>query len=296
MILREDDFAVFQANWNDKATNIRAIADTLAVGLDTLVFVDDNPFERELVRGALPDVAVPELPEDPALYSRVLSAAGYFEAISFSEEDLNRTAYYTGNARRASLEQHVGDLEGYLASLEMEIDFQPFNLASRARITQLINKSNQFNLTTRRYTEADVARFEADQDILTLQVRLRDKLGDNGMISVVICRYTDRDAWEIDTWLMSCRVLGRRVEEAVMRELLDLAKRRSVARLHGLYIPTDRNKLVEQHYGKLGFRLVDTRDDGATEWELEVATAKIEIPPMIVRSSGFEPVSELRGS
>jgi len=291
MILRESNFAVFQANWNDKATNIQAIADTLALGLDALVFVDDNPFERELVRETLPDVAVPEMPEDPALYARVLSAAGYFEANSFSEEDLKRAAYYAGNARRATLERQVGDLAGYLASLEMEIDFQPFNHTSRARITQLINKSNQFNLTTRRYTEADVARFEADQRILTLQVRLRDKLGDNGMISVIICRCAEPDALEIDTWLMSCRVLGRRVEEAVLCELVNHAKRRGAARLRGFYIPTDRNKLVEQHYAKLGFAHVGVRDDGATVWELEVATANLEAPPMVVRSSGFEPVS-----
>jgi FkbH-like protein len=291
MILREEDFVVFQANWKDKATNILAIANTLGLGLDAFVFVDDNPFERNLVREALPGVAVPEMPEDPAQYARTLSAAGYFEAVAFSEEDVKRASYYAGNAQRATLERQAGDLAGYLASLEMEIDFRPFNEASRPRIAQLINKSNQFNLTTRRYTEADVARFEADRQILALQVRLRDKLGDNGMISVIICRCAEPDVWEIDTWLMSCRVLGRRVEEAVLRELLDHAKRRGAGTLRGLYVPTERNKLVEQHYANLGFMMVGVRDDGATVWELEVAAATLDSLPMVVRRSGFEPVS-----
>ena len=236
---------------------------------------------------ALPSVAVPEMPEDPALYARVLSAAGYFEAVTFSEEDIKRASYYAGNAQRATLQQQVGDLAAYLASLEMEIDFQPFNPTGRARVTQLINKSNQFNLTTRRYTEADVARFENDPQILAVQVRLRDKLGDNGMISVIICR-AESDVLEIDTWLMSCRVLGRGVELAVLREVLDHAKLRNARRLRGLYIPTDRNKLVEQHYAKLGFKSAGMRDDGATVWELEVASASLEPPPMVVRSSRLE--------
>jgi FkbH-like protein len=291
MLLREGDFAVFQANWNDKATNIQAIADTLALGVDALVFVDDNPFERELVRRALPSVAVPEMPEDPALYARTLSAAGYFEAVAFLEEDRRRALYYSGNAQRARLERQVGDLAGYLASLEMEIEFQPFNEVGRARITQLINKSNQFNLTTRRYDEREVASFESDRGALALQVRLRDRFGDNGMISVVICRWTDTAVGEIDTWLMSCRVLGRRVEEAVLHELLAHARRRGVSKLRGNYIPTSRNKLVENHYAKLGFARADGSADGTTVWELDVASARMDKLPMAVRSSGFGRVS-----
>ena len=288
MLLQEKDFAIFQANWNDKASNIRAIADTLALGLDAMVFVDDNPFERNLVREALPEVAVPELPEDPADYARTLSAAGYFEAVSFSEEDVKRASYYAGNAQRATMERQVGDVATYLASLEMEIDFRPFDEAGRARITQLINKSNQFNLTTRRYNEAQVAHFEADAKVLTLQVRLRDKLGDNGMISVVICSASADDVWEIDTWLMSCRVLGRRVEEAVLHELVDHARRRGASRLRGVYCPTNRNKLVEQHYAKLGFTQIQTREDSSTVWELAVASVQAQPLPMVIRRFGFE--------
>jgi FkbH-like protein len=294
MLIREEHIAVFQANWNDKATNIQAIADELALGLEAFVFADDNPFERQLVRQKLPQVAVPEMPADPALYARTLSAAGYFEAGVFSQEDLRRADYYAGNARRAALQKQVGDIREYLASLNMEIVFQPFDETGRARITQLINKSNQFNLTTRRYTEAEVARVEIDPTCFAMQVRLSDTLGDNGMISVVICRATSANEWEIDSWLMSCRVLGRCVENMVLRELLEHAAARKIRRLIGTYSPTDRNKLVEQHYSKLGFTLQEERADGTTIWHLEVPGTKIEAAPMTVRSLGF-PAVALKG-
>ena len=215
MLLRENHIAVFQANWNDKATNIKAIAEELSLGLDAMVFLDDNPVERGLVRQMLPQVAVPELPADPALYARTLLAAGYFEAVAFSGEDRKRAEFYQDNARRVTLQKQAGDVDAYLASLNMQMTLQPFDETGRARIAQLINKSNQFNLTTRRYTEADVAAVQNDPDAFTLQVRLADAFGDNGMISVLICR-RQQDDWNIDTWLMSCRVLGRKVETAVL--------------------------------------------------------------------------------
>lgn len=288
MILRENHFAVFQANWNDKATNIKAIADELSLGLESLVFLDDNPAERALVRELLPQVAVPELPVDPALYARTLSAAGYFESVVFSHEDLRRADFYQDNARRVTLQKQVGDLEAYLASLRMEITFQPFNRTGRARITQLINKSNQFNLTTRRYTEAEVAEAECDPNCFTLQVRLSDTFGDNGMISVVICRRLSDSEWEIDTWIMSCRVLGRGVENMVFRQILDHAGRHRISKLVGIYRPTERNKLVEQHYFKLGFSQTMRHADGTTVWELDIDRASPEGAPMLVRCIGFD--------
>jgi FkbH-like protein len=288
MLLKEEHIAVFQANWNDKATNIKAIADELALGLESLVLLDDNPFERGLIRQILPQVAVPELPEDPALYARTLAAAGYFESVVFSEEDLKRANYYQDNARRVILQKQAGDIEAYLASLNMEITFQPFDQTGRTRITQLINKSNQYNLTTRRYTEAEVAALESDPDCLTMQVRLADAFGDNGMISVVICRRQPNDIWDIDTWLMSCRVLGRRVENMVLQELLEHALRHGIRKLTGTYRPTERNKLVEHHYSKLGFTEVARHADGTTLWELDVRSAVIEGAPMVVHSLGFE--------
>jgi FkbH-like protein len=291
MMLREEHFAVFQANWNDKATNLRAIATELALGLDSLVFVDDNPFERELVRANLPEVAVPEMPADPALYTRTLAAAGYFESAVFSDEDRKRAGYYEGNAKRASLQKQTTDIEGYLASLKMEIIFQPFDEVGRARIAQLINKSNQFNLTTRRYSEADVARMQDDPQYFTLQVRLADIFGDNGMISVIICRESRPNEWEIDEWLMSCRVLGRRVENMVLREIIEHARRRGIRRLTGAYLPTQRNKLVERHYANLGFTMIAENADGSTEWELAVDGADVPGAPMVIKSLGFDAVA-----
>ena len=172
MLLKLEHIAVFQANWNDKATNIQAIAEELSLGLDAMVFLDDNPVERGLVRRLLPQVAVPELPEDPSGYARTLAAAGYFEAVAFADEDLKRAGYYQDNARRAKLQTKVGGVDAYLASLDMTITFQPFDAIGRARIVQLINKSNQYNLTTRRYTDPEILDAENDPEVFTLQVRL----------------------------------------------------------------------------------------------------------------------------
>ncbi|MEO8335546.1 MAG: HAD-IIIC family phosphatase [bacterium] len=287
MRLKESHVAVFQANWNDKATNISAIARELSLGLQSFVFVDDNPFERELVRKALPEVAVVELPEDPAYYARTLSAAGWFELTTLSNEDLARASMYEGNARRAELQQAVGNLEEYLASLDMEIVFQPFDETGRARIAQLINKSNQFNLTTRRYSEADVSAMMDDSSCFTLQVRLIDRFGDNGMISVIVCRGVNGAEWEVDTWLMSCRVLGRSVERMVLRELLGAAAARGATALTGSFVPTGRNGLVEQHYAKLGFELVERAASGATTWRLPLEGTVVSPAPMRVTRIGL---------
>jgi FkbH-like protein len=288
MLLKLDHIAVFQANWQDKATNIQAIATELSLGLDAMVFVDDNPVERGLVRQLLPQVAVPELPEDPALYARTVAAGGYFESIAFAGEDLKRAGFYQDNARRATLQKSAGGVEAYLQSLNMTITFQPFDATGRARIVQLINKSNQYNLTTRRYTDPEIAAAESDPTVFTLQVRLSDTFGDNGMISVVICRPAGAGIWDIDTWLMSCRVLGRRVENMVLRALLDHARNAGIRLIRGFYIPTDRNKLVVDHYQKLGFAQVGADDNGTTRWELTVDGADPEPAPMQVVSLGFQ--------
>jgi FkbH-like protein len=287
MLLKLDHIAVFQANWNDKATNIQAIAAELSLGLDSMVFLDDNPAERGLVRELLPQVAVPELPDDPVSYARTLAAAGYFEAIALATEDLKRAGFYQDNAKRANLQKQVGGVAAYLASLNMTITFQPFDATGRARIVQLINKSNQYNLTTRRYTEPEVAAAENTPGIFTLQIRLADIFGDNGMISVVICRPTQPTEWEIDTWLMSCRVLGRQVEHMVLREILRHAAAAGVHRLVGVYRPTERNKLVLDHYSKLGFAKREEDANGTTRWERLVDGNMPESAPMTIVSSGF---------
>jgi FkbH-like protein len=185
-----------------------------------------------------------------------------------------------------ALQGAVGDLDAYLASLKMEIGFRPFDATGRSRISQLINKSNQFNLTTRRYTEADVASLEADPDVFTLQVRLLDTFGDNGMISVVVCRPRGQREWEIDTWLMSCRVLGRKVESMVLREIAHHARAYGIDRLVGVYVPTDRNGMVRDHYEKLGFRPLDDATTGTTMWAFDTAT-EIDAAPMLVDRADF---------
>ena len=292
MLLREEHFAVFQANWNDKASNIKAIANELSLGLESMVFLDDNPVERNLVRRELPQVAVPELPDDPALFARTLAAAGYFEAITFSAEDAQRAGLYADNARRVALQKQAIDLDSYLESLEMEITFQPFDQVGHARITQLINKSNQFNLTTRRYTEAEVIAVEQKAEYFTLQVRLKDRFGDNGMVSVVICRPSKLDSisepvWYIDTWLMSCRVLGRRVEDMVLREILMHARAAGVGYLLGRYCPTERNAMVRDHYPNLGFNFLQTAENGDSDWLYSVQSGTPKAS-MIVRRHGFD--------
>jgi FkbH-like protein len=288
MVLKEDHIAVFVANWSDKASNLREIAATLNLGTDSLVFLDDNPVEREQVRQVLPEVAVPELNEDPADYISLLANAGYFEAIALSEEDLARADFYQANAERVSL-QKVGNLEEYLRSLQMVATISPFKAVGRIRIAQLINKSNQFNLTTRRYSESDVEAFENDPSKFCLQVRLADRFGDNGMISVVIFD-KGLDEWSCDTWLMSCRVLGRRVEELVLAAVAEAARRAGAKRLNGTYIPTKKNGLVVEHFAKLGFTRIGDLPDGGTTWALDLADYVAPELPMQI-TDGDDPGS-----
>ncbi len=252
MILSEDDIAVFVANWNDKATNIEQIAQQLDLGLDAMVMLDDNPVERAQVRSALPDVAVPELGSDPSSYVRTLFAAGYFESVAFTSEDLVRAEQYKANSARAQALGGARDLDAFLASLEMQIEFRSFAFGGRKRVTQLINKTNQFNLTTRRYTEQQVAALEQSREHYCLQVSVRDRYGDNGMISVVICNMRN-DEWEIDSWLMSCRVLNRGVEQAVCNHIAHQAKCGGAKRIIGRFVPTARNSIVADLFSRLGF-------------------------------------------
>jgi FkbH-like protein len=287
MLLREEHIAVFQANWKDKASNLRAIAETLNIDVSALVFLDDNPAERQQIRLELPDVGVPELPPSPEYYPVMLLAAGYFESLQFTADDRARAAQYQQNAARSVALGTASDMGAYLESLNMIAHVARFDEAGRARITQLINKTNQFNLTTRRYGEAEVAAFEVDPDAFGLQVRLQDRFGDNGMISVVLCRRDGAD-WTIDTWLMSCRVLNRRLEEQVLNVLHAVAREQGIRRLVGLYRPTAKNGMVKDHYRKLGFTLADENDDVAT-WMLDVdGYLPRSVPIAVTGGAGFD--------
>jgi FkbH-like protein len=270
MVLREDDFSAFQINWADKATNLEILAKRLSLGLDAFVFLDDNPAERSQVRQALPQVLVPELPADPAAYARVLMTAGLFEAVTFSEEDRGRVEQYAANGRRESLRAQSRDLSSFLRSLAMRATFTTRGDVGWPRFAQLINKSNQFNLTTRRYTESELQVLVADASALTLQVRLTDQFGDNGMICAVIAVPQGHD-WLLDTWVMSCRVIGRMVEQAVLNRIVAEARARGIRRLIGIYRPTERNGMVKDHYPNLGFARADACAAGEECWELDVS-------------------------
>jgi FkbH-like protein len=271
MLIKRQHIAVFQANWEDKASNINAIAQTLNIGLDAIVFLDDNPVERQQVRDALPQVAVPEVPQDPAYIPRVLSAAGYFESIAFSKEDRERNASYQQNARRIEAFEALGSLEEYLKSLDMVLKVGPFDLQGVGRIVQLINKTNQFNLTTRRYDQRTVTALMTDPACITLQARLADIYGDNGMIAVIIARVAGAEL-TIDSWLMSCRVLNRQVEYCLMNELVAIARQHGATVVNASYIPTARNAIVENLYADLGFSRMDGSFEAeSTHWTLRVS-------------------------
>lgn len=278
MLLNLDDIAVFVANWEDKPSNIRRIASALNIGLDSLVLVDDNPAEREIVRQLLPQVAVPELPTDPAMYVRILAAANYFETLSITAEDRDRADQYQQNWERIELLNKSQDMDEYLRSLQMVATISKFDDVGRSRIVQLVNKTNQFNLTTKRYTESEICDFEASGSVHALQIRLRDRFGDNGMVSVVICKEYGSE-WHIDTWLMSCRVINRRLEELVCDELVRLASARDVDSFLGYYRQTEKNRLVKEHYQSLGFSRIGG-NDSEDVWALDVRQYVPRRPPI----------------
>ncbi len=270
MVLRLDDISCFMANWTDKAANLREIARRLNIGMNSLVLVDDNPAERALVRQLAPDVAVPELPDDPAGFISAVEAHRYFQTLSIAREDLERSEYYRANAKRAEALGESPNVAEYLQSLAMAARIGPVTAASLERAAQLINKSNQFNLTTRRRSAAEVSALAADPQWLTRTVSLADRFGDNGLISVLLAK-VEGDALEIDTWLMSCRVLKRGVETLLNNNLCRWAIERGLARICGEYIPTPKNDLVRLHYAGLGYNRLSDDNSGRTRWEMPLS-------------------------
>ena len=269
MVLREEDISCFVVNWDDKAQNLRQLASRLDIGLDSIVFLDDSAFERNLVRDLVPDVCVPELPTDPADFVPYLESLNLFEATQFSEEDRKRAELYRTNALRETEQARFADVGEYLASLEMEAEFERFDDLHLPRIAQLVQRTNQFNLTTIRHSPADLKELADDPNCFPFYVTLSDRFGDNGLISVVIAK-RDGDALDLVTWLMSCRVISRRLEEFVLDQLVDVAREAGVDTLRGRYVPTAKNALVAKHYEKLGFALTREHADVATEWRLGV--------------------------
>jgi FkbH-like protein len=269
MVLRIDDISCFIANWDDKATNLVRISEQLNIGLNSLVFFDDNPAERSIVRQLRPEVAVPEVPNDPAYYIRALDRQRYFETLAISAEDLNRTQFYRADSKRQALETSAVDLDSFLQSLDMVARIEPVVPSTLERTVQLINRSNQFNLTTRRYSNADIHDLMANPGWITRTISLRDRFGDNGLISVLLAK-VESDMLIIDTWLMSCRVLKRGIERLVLNSVFADAVERGLKRVIGEYIPTPKNELVREHYPTLGFTQIDGEMPGHTYWELFV--------------------------
>ena len=253
MVLHLDDISMFVANWEDKASNIRHIQQTLNIGMDSMVFLDDNHFERNLVRSMIPELTVPELPEDPARYVSYLQDLNLFETASYSQDDAKRTKQYREEAERVTLQASFGSYDDYLAGLGMVATAKPFDPFHYPRIAQLTQRSNQFNLRTIRYTETQIEVLAASSDHITRYYTLRDKFGDYGLISVVVIDKQPESTLFISEWLMSCRVLKRGMEEFIINDLMAVAKENGYARVVGEYIKTAKNAMVADIYERMGF-------------------------------------------
>jgi FkbH-like protein len=270
-VLKLEDFSAFKANWNPKPESIRQIATELNIGLDSLVFIDDNPAERALAREELPEVAVPEVGSDVSRFVEVLEQERYFEVIKVVPDDLSRSEYYASNAQRGAAQSEFLDYGAFLESLEMTAEIGPFTPVYLERITQLINKTNQFNLTTRRYTGSEVEAISGDPGYITLYGRLADKFGDNGLVSVLIGRVSG-DTVEVELWLMSCRVLNREFELAMFDALIEECQSRGVGRIRGVYIPSKKNGMVAGLYSSLGFAREGSDSGNRELWGYDVPT------------------------
>ena len=257
MVLKLEDIAVFQANWETKVDNIRTIQRILNIGFDSMVFLDDNPFERNIVRENIPGITVPELPQDPGEYLEYLYSLNLFETASYSQADKDRTKQYQVEAQRVSLQKTFSNEADFLKSLDMTSVVSGFNKFNTPRVAQLSQRSNQFNLRTVRYTEADIEALGQDPDVIDLSFTLEDKFGDNGLIAVIIMKKQDEETLFIDTWFMSCRVLKRGMEDFTLNTMVEAAREKGYRRIIGEYLPTPKNKMVENHYPCLGFQKLE---------------------------------------
>lgn len=265
MVLRLDDIAVFVANWENKADNIRTIQQILNIGFDSMVFLDDNPVERAIVRENIPDICVPELPEDPGDYLEYLYSLNLFETASYSSGDKDRTKQYQTEAKRVQAAQKFTNEADFLKSLDMVSVVEGFTGFNTPRVAQLSQRSNQFNLRTMRYTDGEIAALGASDKHVCLSFTLEDKFGDNGLICVIIMEKRDAKTLFIDTWFMSCRVLKRGMENFTLNTMVEYAKEQGFERIVGEYIPTLKNGMVKEHYPNLGFQAI-----GENLYELDV--------------------------
>jgi len=257
MVLRLDDIAVFMANWETKVDNIIAIQKILNIGFDSMVFLDDNPFERNIVKENISGITVPDLPEDPAQYLEYLYGLNLFETVSYAAADKDRTRQYQVQAQRATFAKSFTNEADFLKSLNMLSKVEGFNAFNTPRVAQLSQRSNQFNLRTVRYTDGDINKMAADPNVIGLTFTLEDKFGDNGLIGVIIMKPASPDILFVDTWFMSCRVLKRGMENFMLNTMVKAAVDKGYKQIIGEYIPTPKNGMVEQHYPQLGFLPTD---------------------------------------
>ncbi len=267
-VLKPDDFIIIKANWNPKNMNIKDIAAELNLGADSFVFVDDNPAERHIVETTFEGIGVPEI-DSPENYIRIIDRNGYFEMTNFSKEDLNKNTLYKENAKRSQMMATFDNYDDYLKSLEMKAEISSFKPIYLERIAQLTNKSNQFNLTTKRYTLADIEAIANDDNYIKLYGKLADIFGDNGVITVVIGNIKGEEL-HIDLWIMSCRVLKRNMEFAMMDEVVRVAKEKNIKTIFGYYYPTLKNKMVKDFYDMHGFKLIETDSEGNKKYRLDI--------------------------
>jgi FkbH-like protein len=245
MILKEDDFTCMRINWNDKVSNMKSISEELNIGLDSFVFFDDDPVNREFVKEVIPEITTPDLPHDPSRYSEVIQSLHDFSVFQITDEDTNRGKMYFQQKQRTESKKHSTNLTEFLKTLNLEIDIKKSDNFTIPRISQLTMKTNQFNLTTKRYHEEQIKKFSEDDKILVGCAQIRDKFGDNGITGVFIVEKTNSDEWFLDTFLLSCRVMGREIEKAILYHIINEARKNNVKRLKAKFIPTTKNKPIE---------------------------------------------------
>jgi FkbH-like protein len=279
MVLREEQFAAMRINWKNKADNILEIAQELNIGLDSLVFIDDNPNERELIKQVLPEVMTVDLPRDPSLYRRVLEDMTDFDQLALTKEDEMRVAQYQAGAKRQAAKITSVSLDEYLLSLEIQVAIDLARREVLNRVVQLFNKTNQFNLTTKRYQVEDVTRFMESEEYLVYDLHAADRFGDHGLVGTAVV-YKQHEEWRIDSLLMSCRVMGLGVETAFLERIYSDAVRERVVRLIGEYVQTKKNQPVKEFYAQHGFSL-QKDENGRQEWMLNVAATPIQKPSWI---------------
>lgn len=268
-VLKPEDFLVIKANWEPKDRNFAQIADEIGILPESMVFVDDNPAERSIVAEQLPGVLAPEIGQVEQ-YARILDRGRYFEVTTLSEDDKKRNEMYRENIQRSKLQAAYTSYEDYLKSLEMKAQILPFDPMYLARIAQLTNKSNQFNLTTRRYTQTELEELAKREDVITLYGKLEDRFGDSGIVSVLIGHKEGQDELHMDLWLMSCRVLKRDMECAMMDQLAEMCKKVKIRKIFGYYYRTEKNNMVRYFYGDRRFTLLEEAENGDSKWMFEI--------------------------